>query len=135
MWSVSVVTIMLLQCEGSIPCRCNETAISLKASCQLFLRYTTRTNDLDEPIDASKARLIEVFCCVGNALQCTPFPVACLSECCNTLRCARTLFAYLLGWRNSADIVEMGKSELRRRLLCCREGGLLLRHLSGPGQQ
>ena len=42
------------------PCRCNETAISLKASCQLFLRYTTRTNDLDEPIDASKARLIEV---------------------------------------------------------------------------
>ena len=40
--------------------RCNETAISLKASCQLFLRYTTRTNDLDEPIDASKARLIEV---------------------------------------------------------------------------
>ncbi|CAL5220118.1 g2073 [Coccomyxa viridis] len=39
--------------------RCNETAISLKASCQLFLRYTTRTNDLDEPIDASKARLIE----------------------------------------------------------------------------
>ena len=42
-------------------CRCNETAISLKASCQLFLRYTTRTNDLDEPIDASKARLIEVF--------------------------------------------------------------------------
>ena len=42
--------------------RCNETAISLKASCQLFLRYTTRTNDLDEPIDASKARLIEVRC-------------------------------------------------------------------------
>ena len=43
--------------------RCNETAISLKASCQLFLRYTTRTNDLDEPIDASKARLIEVGSC------------------------------------------------------------------------
>ena len=46
--------------KGQGCAQCNETAISLKASCQLFLRYTTRTNDLDEPIDASKARLIEV---------------------------------------------------------------------------
>ena len=107
------MTIMLLPCEGRIACRCNETAISLKASCQLFLRYTTRTNDLDEPIDASKARLIEVSCCIGNTVQCTPIPVACLSECCNAQRGAHTLFACLPGWRNSADIAEVERAELQ----------------------
>lgn len=41
--------------------RCNETAISLKAGCQLFLRYTTRTSALDlEDFEAAKARIIEV---------------------------------------------------------------------------
>eukprot|EP00891_Asterochloris_glomerata_P008838 jgi/Astpho2/8838/fgenesh1_pm.00129_%23_8_t len=40
--------------------RCNETAISLKASCELFLRYTTRTSALDtEDVDTLKARIIE----------------------------------------------------------------------------
>ena len=42
-------------------CRCNETAISLKAGCQLFLRYTTRTSALDlEDFQAAKARIIQV---------------------------------------------------------------------------
>ena len=40
--------------------RCNETAISLKAGCQLFLRYTTRTSALDlEDFQAAKARIIQ----------------------------------------------------------------------------
>ena len=44
-------------------CRCNETAISLKAGCQLFLRYTTRTSALDaEDFEAAKRRIIEVRC-------------------------------------------------------------------------
>lgn len=42
-------------------CRCNETAISLKAGCQLFLRYITRTSALEmENFEAAKARIIEV---------------------------------------------------------------------------
>ena len=42
-------------------CRCNETAISLKAGCQLFLRYTTRTSALEmEDFEAAKAFIIEV---------------------------------------------------------------------------
>ncbi len=42
-------------------CRCNPTAISLKAGCELFLRYTTRTSALEmEDFAAAKARLIEV---------------------------------------------------------------------------
>ncbi|BDA47107.1 Translation initiation factor eIF-2B subunit alpha [Coccomyxa sp. Obi] len=40
--------------------RCNETAISLKAGCQLFLRYITRTSALEmENFEAAKARIIE----------------------------------------------------------------------------
>ncbi|KAK9840552.1 hypothetical protein WJX81_000785 [Elliptochloris bilobata] len=40
--------------------RCNETAISLKAGCQLFLRYTTRTSALDaEDFEAAKRRIIK----------------------------------------------------------------------------
>jgi translation initiation factor eIF-2B subunit alpha len=45
-------------------CRCNETAISLKAGCQLFLRYTTRTSALDlEDFQAAKARIIQARAC------------------------------------------------------------------------
>jgi translation initiation factor eIF-2B subunit alpha len=41
--------------------RCNPTAISLKAACELFLRYTTRTSALEmENFPTAKARLIEV---------------------------------------------------------------------------
>jgi hypothetical protein len=44
-----------------VPCRCNPTSISLKAGCELFLRYTTRTSALEmEDFAAAKARLIEV---------------------------------------------------------------------------
>ncbi|WIA14590.1 hypothetical protein OEZ86_013078 [Tetradesmus obliquus] len=40
--------------------RCNPTAISLKAGCELFLRYTTRTSALElEDFSAAKRRLIE----------------------------------------------------------------------------
>ena len=40
--------------------RCNPTAISLKAGCELFLRYTTRTSALDaDNFDVAKKRLIE----------------------------------------------------------------------------
>ena len=41
--------------------RCNPTAISLKAGCELFLRYTTRTSLLDvQDFGDAKARIIEV---------------------------------------------------------------------------
>ena len=54
-------------------CRCNETAISLKAGCQLFLRYTTRTSALDaEDFEAAKRRIIDVrHSCKRAASQCT----------------------------------------------------------------
>ncbi|KAK9799744.1 hypothetical protein WJX73_008490 [Symbiochloris irregularis] len=40
--------------------KCNETAISLKAGCELFLRYATRTTAQDlEDFAAAKARIIE----------------------------------------------------------------------------
>jgi hypothetical protein len=40
--------------------RCNPTAISLKAGCELFLRYTTRTSALEiEDFQQAKKRLIE----------------------------------------------------------------------------
>ncbi|KAL4440747.1 hypothetical protein ABPG77_000456 [Micractinium sp. CCAP 211/92] len=40
--------------------RCNPTAISLKAGCELFLRYTTRTSALElDTFSAAKKRLIE----------------------------------------------------------------------------
>ncbi|KAI7843881.1 hypothetical protein COHA_002427 [Chlorella ohadii] len=40
--------------------RCNPTAISLKAGCELFLRYTTRTSSLEsDTFAAAKKRLIE----------------------------------------------------------------------------
>jgi translation initiation factor eIF-2B subunit alpha len=43
--------------------RCDPTSISLKAGCELFLRYTTRTSALEiEDFAAAKARLIEVGC-------------------------------------------------------------------------
>lgn len=42
--------------------RCNPTAISLKAGCELFLRYTTRTSALeDEDFESAKARIIQVI--------------------------------------------------------------------------
>ena len=42
------------------PCRCNPTAISLKAGCELFLRYTTRTSALEiDDFHKAKKRLIE----------------------------------------------------------------------------
>jgi translation initiation factor eIF-2B subunit alpha len=41
--------------------RCNPTAISLKAGCELFLRYTTRTSALEsENFADAKNRIIEV---------------------------------------------------------------------------
>jgi translation initiation factor eIF-2B subunit alpha len=40
--------------------RCNPTAISLKAGCELFLRYTTRSSALEmSNFDVAKRRLIE----------------------------------------------------------------------------
>lgn len=40
--------------------RCNPTAISLKAGCELFLRYTTRTSSLEwDDFGTAKARLIQ----------------------------------------------------------------------------
>lgn len=47
--------------------RCNPTAISLKAGCELFLRYTTRTSALElEDFSAAKTRLIEVIACMHH---------------------------------------------------------------------
>lgn len=44
-----------------LACRCNPTAISLKAGCELFLRYTTRTSAIEnEDFATAKARIIEV---------------------------------------------------------------------------
>lgn len=41
--------------------RCNPTAISLKAGCELYLRYTTRTSAIEnEDFATAKARIIEV---------------------------------------------------------------------------
>ena len=41
--------------------RVNPTAMSLKAGCELFLRYTTRTSALElSEFDTAKAHLIEV---------------------------------------------------------------------------
>jgi hypothetical protein len=54
--------------------RCNETAISLKAGCQLFLRYITRTSALEmENFEAAKARIIEVrgFPCKDRRGKCS----------------------------------------------------------------
>ena len=49
--------------------RCNETAISLRAGCQLFLRYTTRTSALEmEDFEAAKARIIQA-CCVYHVVS------------------------------------------------------------------
>ena len=46
--------------------RSNETAISLKAGCELFLRYATRVSALEmEDFAAAKARMIQV-CCFKN---------------------------------------------------------------------
>jgi Initiation factor 2 subunit family len=43
-----------------LPCRQNPSSISLKAGCELFLRYTTRTSAIEhEDFAATKARLIE----------------------------------------------------------------------------
>lgn len=45
----------------NVVCRCNPTAISLKAGCELFLRYTTRTSAIEnEDFATAKARIIEV---------------------------------------------------------------------------
>ena len=44
-----------------LQCRSNETAISLKAGCELFLRYATRASALEmEDFAAAKARMIQV---------------------------------------------------------------------------
>jgi translation initiation factor eIF-2B subunit alpha len=41
-------------------CRQNPSSISLKAGCELFLRYTTRTSSIEnEDFQVTKARLIE----------------------------------------------------------------------------
>lgn len=41
--------------------QCNATAISLKAGCELFLRFATRTSALELPdFDAAKARIVDV---------------------------------------------------------------------------
>lgn len=62
----------------------NPTAISLKAGCELFLRYTTRTSELElADIDRAKARLIEV--CGVHVCVCAR---ACVSVCAYV--CART---------------------------------------------
>lgn len=59
----------------SCVCRCNPTAISLKAGCELFLRYTTRTSALElEDFSTAKKRLIEVGgqrCSWPCLLQCS----------------------------------------------------------------
>lgn len=48
--------------------RCNPTAISLKAGCELFLRYTTRTSALEsENFEDAKDRIIEVWVALTNA--------------------------------------------------------------------
>ena len=41
--------------------RCNATAISLRAGCELFLRFTTRTSALElADFDAAKAHIVDV---------------------------------------------------------------------------
>lgn len=62
--SSSATTVMGLEKElkdaASALQRCNPTAISLKAGCELFLRYTTRTSALEmDNFDVAKKRLIE----------------------------------------------------------------------------
>lgn len=50
-------------------CRCNETAISLRAGCELFLRYTTRVSNLEsEDFETAKQRIIEVIPTIARPL-------------------------------------------------------------------
>ena len=52
-------------------CRCNPTAISLKAGCELYLRYTTRTSAIEnEDFATAKARIIEVDLAPPSLLCC-----------------------------------------------------------------
>ena len=49
--------------------RVNPTAMSLKAGCELFLRYTTRTSALElSEFDMAKAHLIEVGECALSSI-------------------------------------------------------------------
>lgn len=58
-------------------CRSNETAISLKAGCELFLRYATRVSALEmEDFQAAKARMIQASCIILLVL------CWCLIACC-----------------------------------------------------
>ena len=53
--------ILTLQSCFSGPQACNPTAISLKAGCELFLRYATRTSALeDQNFASAKERIIQV---------------------------------------------------------------------------
>ncbi len=42
--------------------RCNPTSICLRAACELFLRYVTRTPALENEWEAAKQKLTEVLC-------------------------------------------------------------------------
>jgi len=56
--------------------RCNPTAISLKAGCELYLRYTTRTSAIEnEDFATAKARIIEVGL-APPSLLCAPAAAA-----------------------------------------------------------
>jgi len=65
-WQIHWDPLIVAMCVDANPmtrlmCRCNETAISLRAGCELFLRYTTRTSNLEtEDFETSKQRIIEV---------------------------------------------------------------------------
>lgn len=51
-------------------CRTHPTSISLKAGCELFLRYTTRTSELElSDIERVKTRLIKVSCVRQNTQE------------------------------------------------------------------
>jgi hypothetical protein len=73
--------ILTLQSCFSGPQACNPTAISLKAGCELFLRYATRTSALeDQNFASAKERIIQVHFAAGwpacsqiMSLQVAPF--------------------------------------------------------------
>lgn len=60
-------------------CRVHPTALGIKAGCELFLRYTTRTSALElTDFQAAKSRLIEVrgHACTARGVHSPPTAAA-----------------------------------------------------------
>ncbi len=102
-------------------CRCNPTAISLKAGCELYLRYTTRTSAIEnEDFATAKARIIEVGL-VPPSLLCAPAAAAtsaCLCELILTLSSSAFVqHVRHVGGHYSHSLLACVKSQMQHLLL------------------